>query len=215
MKVAVIGATGFVGQNLIEELNSRGHEILAIARDISQVHEKENVTAKKLDVDDVTALASALKGYGVVVSAFNAGWTNPNLYTDFLRGSKNIQHAVKESGIERLIVIGGAGSLFIDGNQVVDGPEFPEAYKQGAMAARDYLNIIKEEKDLSWTFFSPALEMHPGIDTGRTGSYRLGLDNPVFNNQGRSFLSVEDVAVIIADEVEMNKHPKQRFTAGY
>lgn len=215
MKVAVIGATGFVGKNIIEELSGRGHEILAIARDIFEVQKKENVTAKKVDVNDVTALASAVKGYDVVISAFNAGWTNPSLYNDFLTGSKNIQQAVKESGAERLIVIGGAGSLFIDGHQVVDGPEFPEVYKQGAMAARDYLNIIKKEKDLSWTFFSPALEMHPGIDTGRTGNYRLGLDNPVFNSEGRSILSVQDVAVVIAEEVETNKHPKQRFTAGY
>lgn len=215
MKVAVIGATGFVGQNLVEELSSRGHEILAIARDISAVQKKENISAKKADINDAAALASALKGYDVVVSAFNAGWTNPNLYNDFLTGSKNIQQAVKESGVERLIVIGGAGSLFIDDNQVVDGPDFPEAYKQGAMAARDFLNIIKEEKNLSWTFFSPALEMHPGINTGRTGNYRLGLDNPVFNDKGRSILSVQDLAVVIAEEVETNKHPKQRFTAGY
>ena len=215
MKVAVIGATGFAGQHLVEELSSRGHEVLAIARDISKVQEKENVTAKKADINDVTALASALKGYDVAVSAFNAGWTNPDLYNDFLTGSKNIQQAVKESGVARLIVIGGAGSLFIDGNQVVDGQDFPEAYKQGAMAARDYLNIIKEEKDLNWAFFSPALEMHPGIDTGRTEKYRLGLDNPVFNNEGRSILSVQDLAVVIAEEVETNKHPKQRFTAGY
>ncbi len=215
MKIAVIGATGFVGKSIIEELSSRGHQILAIARDISKVQANENLTAKKVDVDDVTALAATVKGYDVVVSAFNAGWTNPNLYNDFLTGSKNIQQAVKESGVERLIVIGGAGSLFIDGKQVVDSPDFPEAYKQGATAARDYLNIIKEEKDLNWTFFSPALEMHPGIDTGRTGIYRLGLNNPVLNDKGRSYLSVQDLAVVIADEVETNKHPKQRFTAGY
>ena len=215
MKVVVIGATGFVGRNLVEELSSRGHEILAIAQNISSVQKKENINSKNVDVNDVTALASSVKGFDVVVSAFNAGWTNPNLYNDFLAGSKNIQQAVKESGVKRLIIIGGAGSLFIDGNQVVDGPDFPEAYKQGAMSARDYLNIIKEEKDVSWTFFSPALEMHPGIDTGRTGNYRLGLDNPVFNNEGRSILSVQDVAVVIADEVEKNNHPRQRFTAGY
>lgn len=215
MKVVVIGATGFVGPHLVEELSSRGHEILAIARDISTVQKKENITAKKVDINDVTALASAIKGYDVVISAFNAGWANPNLYNDFLTGSKNIQQGVKESGVKRLIVIGGGGSLFIDGNQVVDSADFPESYKEGAKSARDYLNIIKQEKELSWTFFSPALEMHAGIDTGRTGNYRLGLDNPVFNEEGRSILSVQDLAIVIADEVETNKHPKQRFTAGY
>ena len=215
MKIAVIGATGFVGQNLVAEFSSRGHQVLAIARNTADIPNEENVTAKSVDVTDVAALAAAVKGYDVVVSAYNAGWANPNLYNDFLTGSKAIQQAVKEAGVPRLIVIGGAGSLFIDGHQVVDGAEFPEAYKQGAMAARDYLNTIKAEEDLSWTFFSPTLEMHPGIDTGKTGKYRLGLDNPVFNNEGRSYLSVQDLAVVIADEVEMARHPKQRFTAAY
>lgn len=215
MKIAVIGATGFVGQNLVAELSNRGHQVLAIARDTAAIPKAENTTSKKVDVADVAALAAAVKGCDVVVSAFNAGWTNPNLYNDFLTGSKAIQQAVKEAGVVRLIVIGGAGSLFMDGHQVVEGTDFPEAYKQGATAARDYLDIIKKEENLNWTFFSPALEMHPGIETGRTGNYRLGLDNPVFNEEGRSYLSVQDVAVVIADEVETARHPKKRFTAAY
>ncbi|KQC01663.1 NAD(P)-dependent oxidoreductase [Pedobacter sp. Hv1] len=215
MKVAVIGATGFVGQNLVEELSNRGHEVIAIARHAATLEGKANVTAKAADVNDVPALAAALNGAEVVVSAFNAGWTNPNLYNDFLKGSKDIQQAVKDAGVNRLIVIGGAGSLFIDGKQLVDGPDFPADYKAGATAARDYLNLIKEEKDLNWSFFSPAIEMHPGITTGRTGNYRLSLENPVFNEEGRSILSVQDLAVAIADEVENNQHSQQRFTAAY
>ncbi len=215
MKVAVIGATGFVGQNLVKELTSRGHQVIAIARNTSTLADQAEVTAQQVDVNDVQALATAVSGADVVVSAFNAGWTNPNLYNDFLKGSKDIQQAVKAAGVNRLIVIGGAGSLFIDGNQLVDGPDFPADYKAGATAARDYLNIIKAEKELNWSFFSPAIEMHPGITTGRTGNYRLGLENPVFNEEGRSILSVQDLAVAIVDEVESNKHAQQRFTAAY
>lgn len=215
MKVAVIGATGFVGQNLVKELSTRGHEVIAIARNPSVLTDQAGVSTKTVDVNDVEALANAVKGTEVVVSAFNAGWTNPELYQDFLKGSQDIQQAVKQSGVQRLIVIGGAGSLYIDGNQLVDSPDFPEAYKAGATAARDYLNIIKEEKELNWTFFSPAIEMHPGITTGRTGNYRLALENPVFNEEGRSILSVQDLAVVIADEVETNQHAQQRFTAAY
>lgn len=215
MKVAVIGATGFVGQNLTTELASRGHEVIAIARNVDSVAKNENVTVKTADVNNTASLADALKGADVVVSAFNAGWTNPNLYADFIKGSEDIQKAVKDAGVPRLIVIGGAGSLFINGEQLVDGPDFPAEYKAGATAARDYLNTIKNEKDLNWTFFSPAIEMHPGIDTGRTGNYRLGLENPVFNAEGRSILSVQDLAVVIADEVASNQHAKQRFTAAY
>ncbi|WP_199118480.1 NAD(P)-dependent oxidoreductase [Pedobacter sp. ASV28] len=215
MKVVVIGATGFVGQNLVEELANRGHEVLAIARDATKVAQKENVISQSVDVTDETALTAALKGADVVLSAFNAGWTNPNIYNDFIKGSESIQKAVKEAGVKRLVVIGGAGSLFIDGQQLVDGPNFPAEIKPGATAARDYLDLLKKEKDLDWTFFSPAIEMHQGITTGRTGKYRLGLENPVFNEEGRSILSVQDLAVAVVDEIEQNKHPKQRFTAAY
>ncbi len=122
---------------------------------------------------------------------------------------------MKASNVNRWIVIGGAGSLFIDGKQLVDGENFPAEIKPGATAARDYLNTLKEEKELNWTFFSPAIEMHAGVTIGRTGKYRLGLENPVFDDAGKCVLSVEDLAIVIADEVESNKHPRQRFTAAY
>ena len=215
MKVAVIGATGFVGQNLVNELAERGHEVLAISRNTEKVIQKEHVTAKSVDVTNEQALAEAIDGYDVVVSAFNPGWTNPNIYNDFIKGAEAIQAGVKASNVNRLIVIGGAGSLFIDGQQLVDGENFPAEIKPGATAARDYLNTLKEEKELNWTFFSPAIEMHPGITIGRTGKYRLGLENPVFDEAGKCVLSVQDLAIVIADEVESNKHPRQRFTAAY
>ena len=215
MKVAVIGATGFVGQNLVNELAERGHEVLAIARNTEKIIQKERVVAKRVDVTDEQALAEAINGYDVVVSAFNAGWTNPNIYNDFIKGAEAIQAGVKASNVNRLIVIGGAGSLFIDGQQLVDGENFPAEIKPGATAARDYLNTLKEEKELNWTFFSPAIEMHPGVTIGRTGKYRLGLENPVFDEAGKCVLSVQDLAIVIADEVESNQHPRQRFTAAY
>ncbi|TDQ07522.1 NAD(P)-dependent oxidoreductase [Pedobacter metabolipauper] len=216
MKVALIGASGFVGANILTELLSRGHEVKAIVRDGSKINNNNNLlTVSEVDVFKTDALAEAVKGYDAVINAFNAGWTNPNLYDDFLNGSIAIQKAVKESGVSRFITIGGAGSLYIDGNQLVDGPDFPQDIKPGATAARDYLNILKEEKELQWTFFSPAIEMHQGIKTGRTGSYRLGLDSPVFNNEGRSILSGEDLAIVIVDELEQGKHLQKRFTAAY
>lgn len=216
MKVSLIGASGFVGSNILEELLNRGHEVTAIVRDAAKVKQSNTLlTVKEADVLNNEALTAAIEDTDAVISAYNAGWTNPNLYHDFLAGSEAIQNAVKASDVNRLIVIGGAGSLEIDGNQLVDGPDFPAEYKAGATAARDYLNLIKKEEELEWTFFSPAIEMHPGITTGRTGQYRLGTNSPVFNEEGRSILSVEDLAVVIADELESNQHPKQRFTAAY
>lgn len=214
-KVAVIGATGFVGTQIVNELVNRGYGVEAIVRDASKVQQNENVSAKSVDVNNVDELANALKGNDAVISAFNAGWTNPNLYDDFLNGSVNIENAVEKSGVKRFITVGGAGSLFIEGNQLVDGPDFPAEIKPGATAARDYLNKIKENNTLDWTFFSPAIEMHQGTAGVRTGKYRTGLENPVFNEEGRSVLSVEDVAVVLVDELEQNNHIRERFTAAY
>ncbi|WP_125723383.1 NAD(P)-dependent oxidoreductase [Flavobacterium ustbae] len=213
MKIALIGATGFVGSAILNELADRKHEITAIAR---TPKDSANVTWAAADIFNVDALAEILKGHNAVINAYNPGWTNPNIYDDFLAGSKAIQEAVKKSGIKRFITIGGAGSLYVAPDlQAVDTPDFPKEIFPGANAARHYLNIIKEEKDLDWAFFSPAFEMHAGTKTGRTGKYRLGLENPVFNEEQRSILSVEDLAVVIADEVETPKHHQVRFTAGY
>ncbi len=213
MKIAIIGASGFVGSSILNELANRNHEITAIAR-----NPKETANAKWVaaDIFNIDALAETLKGNDVVISAYNPGWSNPNIYNDAIAGAKAIQEAVKKSGVKRFITIGGAGSLFIAPNvQLIDTPQFPKEIFDGANAARHYLEIIKEEKDLDWAFFSPAIEMHQGTKTGRTGKYRLGLENPVFNEEQRSILSVEDLAVVIADEVESPKHHQVRFTAAY
>lgn len=214
-KVAVIGATGFVGKQVVNELANRGYAVNAIARDSSKVEEKDNVAAISADVNNVEDLAKVLEGNEAVINTFNAGWTNPNLYDDFLNGSRNIEKAVEQSGVKRFITVGGAGSLFIDGNQLVDGPDFPADIKPGATAARDYLNEIKQNETLDWTFFSPAIEMHQGTAGVRKGTYRTALENPVFNEEGRSILSVEDVAVALVDELEQNNFVRQRFTAAY
>lgn len=213
MKIAIIGATGFVGSNILNEVVNRNHEVTAIVRNPKTT---ENVNWVKADVFNTDELVNALKGNDVVISAYNPGWTNPNIYDDFIAGSKAIQEAVKKSGVKRYITIGGAGSLFVAPDlQAVDTPDFPKEYHAGATAARDYLNILKEEKELDWAFFSPAFEMHQGITTGRTGKYRLGLDTPVFDENNRSILSGEDLAVVIADETENPKHHQVRFTAAY
>ncbi|ASK31972.1 histidine kinase [Chryseobacterium sp. T16E-39] len=215
-KVAVIGATGFVGSHVVKELENRGYEVEAIVRDASKIEQNDKVKAKIIDVNNVDQLAEGLQGADAVISTYNAGWTNPNLYNDFLTGSENIEKAVEKSGVKRLIVVGGAGSLYTpDHVQIVDTPDFPEAYKPGATAARDYLNKIKGNNTLDWTFFSPAIEMNQANVGTRTGKYRTSLETPVFDENGRSILSVEDVAVALVDELEQNNHIRERFTAAY
>lgn len=217
MNIGLIGASGFVGTAIAKEALNRGHQVTAVVRNPEKVtFHHEHLTIEKTDVLNQQELIKAVKGKDAVVSAYNAGWTNPNLYEDFLKGSKAVQSGVKAAGVKRLITIGGAGSLEVaPGVQIVDTPDFPAAYKAGATSARDYLNVLKEEKELDWTFFSPAIEMNPESSGVRKGKYRTSLDTPVFDADHRSILSVEDLAVAIVDELEKPVHIKQRFTAGY
>ena len=217
MKLTLIGASGFVGSAVLNEALSRGHQVTAIVRHPEKITlQSEHLSVVPGDVINTMALAELIKGSDIVISAYNAGWTNPDLYNEFLKGSQSIQEAAKQSGVKRLLVVGGAGSLFIaPGVQVVDTPEFPADWKPGALAARDYLSLLQKEDQLDWTFLSPALEMHPGIPRQRTGVYRTGLDNPVFDANNKSTISVDDLAVAIIDETENPKHIRQRFTVAY
>ncbi len=216
MKVTLIGASGFVGTAILNELLQRGHRVTAIVRNPEKITPAENVTVVSANVLNETEVLNAVAGHDAVISAYNAGWTNPNLYNDFLEGSQTIQEAVKTAAVKRLIVVGGGGSLYIAPNQqIVDSEDFPKDWKPGALAARDYLNILKEEKELEWTFLSPALEMHQGTSGIRKGTYRTGLENPVFDADKRSVISVEDVAFAIVDELEKPQHIRQRFTVAY
>jgi putative NADH-flavin reductase len=217
MKIVLIGASGFVGSAILKEALDRGHEVKAVVRHPENI-KIENANLKKLKANALSAdeVAEAVKGNDAVINAYNPGWTNPNIYNEFLQGAQAIQEGVKKSGVKRLLAIGGAGSLFIaPGVQLVDSPEFPEAWKAGALAARDYLSIIKKENNLEWTFLSPAIEMHHGTSGQRKGSYRKGLDNPVFDENGRSIISVEDMAIAIIDEIERPQHIRQRYTVAY
>lgn len=217
MKLAIIGASGFVGSHLLTEALERGHKVTAIVRNPDKIRiHHPHLSVRGCDIMDTEALAPLLAGNDVVISAYNSGWTNPNIYADFLQGSHSIIRATKEAGIPRLLVVGGAGSLEIKpGLQLVDSPGFPEAFKAGATAARDLLNELKQEEELDWTFLSPAIEMSHHVKTGRTGNYRTGTDQPVFNNEKHSIISVEDLCVALMDEVEHPRFSRKRFTVGY
>jgi len=213
MKIALIGATGFVGKALLEELLSRGHQVRALQRDVAKVAARPGLEVRTVDVLAEGGFAAELQGVDAVVSAYNAGWGNPNLHDDFLRGSDAIAAAAREAGV-RLIVVGGAGSLFIaPGQQLVDSPAFPAEWKSGALAAREALNRLRADKTpLDWSFVSPAMHLEPGA---RTGQFRLGGEEPVFDAQGESRLTVADLAVAIVNELEKPQHRRARFTAGY
>lgn len=216
MKIALIGATGFVGSAILKELVSRKHNVTAIARNTDKIPENDHTIKNSVDVMNADELALAIKESDLVISAYNPGWQNPNYVEEFAKGAESIESAVEKSGVKRFIVIGGAGTLKIDGKYVVDGENFPEWLFPAANAVKNYFaNQLSKNTKLDWEFFSPAIEMHDGITTGRTGNYRYGTDSPVFDAEGKSVLSVEDLAVAIADEVDKKQFIRQQFTAAY
>ena len=216
MKIALIGATGYVGKEILNEAIQSGHQVTAIARNLKNILMPEGANKISLDVKDIAKLTEVLREHDIVVSSYNPGWENPNIYDEYLKGASAIQQATKKAGVKRLFVIGGAGSLFLnERTRVIDDPKFPKEIRPGALAASEYLEILKREKELDWTFFSPALGMAPGKPQVRRGTYRKGFDKPVFDENGKSELSVQDAAVAIIDEVENAHHLRERFTAGY
>ena len=215
MKIALIGATGFVGAPVLSELLSRGHTVTVLARNPSKLAAQSELnpglTVVAADALDAAQVAKAVAGHDAVISAYNPGWSEPKIHDLFLQGSQAILDGVKQSGVKRVLVVGGAGSLYVaPGLQLVDTPPFPAEYKQGALAARELLNRIKLENTLEWSFLSPPIGLAPGE---RTGQYRVGADD-LLPGQGDqpAGISVADLAVAIVDEMEKAQHVRRRFT---
>ena len=214
MKFAVIGATGYIGNAVVQELAARGHDVTAFARNTGKVFAAPNVRAVAADVT-AADFATQLAGFDGVVSAFNPGWTNPNIGRDFRAGYAAILAAAKSAGVPYLLIVGGAGSLYVaPGLQVIDTPEFPKEIYDGANAARDLLTELRGRNDLNWAFISPPICL--GADGGhsedRTGKYRLGGDDALMDGDAPAGISVADLAIAIADDVEQKAHLHQRFT---
>lgn len=214
MKIAVIGATGLVGNATVQELASRGHEVVGFARNVEKVFKAENVQAVQADVN-AEDFAEKLAGFDAVVSAFNGGWTNPNLAEDTERGSASILNAAKVANVPYLLVIGGAGSLYVAPDlQLVDTPNFPPEVFPAANVVRNLLTELKGLRDINWAFLSPAamFAVNP-LSFEKTGKYRLGKDDVLLNADGSpADITVPDLAVAIADDVEQKAHLFSRFT---
>jgi len=213
MKVAIIGASGQIGSFIRDEALARGHHVTAIVRHPEKITvQNPLLTVVKADIlkDKVDGL---VKGHDAVISAYNPGWDNPNIYDDEIKGYKRIIGGVKKSGIKRLLVVGGAGTLEVaPGVRVLDTASFPEQVKKGVLATAEVLSMLRKEKELEWTFLSPPASIAPGK---RTGHYRLGKDQLLKNKEGESKISTQDYAVAMLDELERPQHIRERFTVAY
>ncbi len=213
MKLALIGASGFVGAAVLQEALNRGHQVSGLVRQPENLPQHPALTALAADVHATAALAQQLAGHDAVIHAFNPGWGQADIRTQFIQGSRSIFAAVKQAGIRRLLVVGGAGSLYVaPGLQLIDTPDFPAEYQEGAEGARQALELIRAETALDWSFVSPPALLQPGE---RSGQFRLGGEQLLMNGEAPASISVADLAVAIVDELERPQHIRQRFTVGY
>jgi putative NADH-flavin reductase len=204
MKIAIIGITGRVGSRIASELLARNHQVTGIARTIDPAFvPPAGLSLQRGDTSQPAALAQQLAGHDAVISAARFVTTE----------ASDIIAAVKQAGAPRLLVVGGAASLEVaPGQLLLDAPDFPEIYKAEASAGLRFLKVLRVERELEWTFLSPPLMFEPGQ---RTGVFRLGGDELLVDEEGKSWISMEDYAVAFADEFETARHNRRRFTVGY
>ena len=203
MKIAIIGATGNVGRRLVNEALRRGHSVTAIARNTSALTPTPKLALVQADAHDPAALAAVVAGHDAVLSSVAFRMVAP----------ASLIAAVRRSGVKRYLVVGGAGSLEIaPGSLLVDSPNFPAPYKEEASKGKLFLDALRDVDDLEWTMLSPSALFVAGE---RTGTFRLGTDSLLTASDGKSWISYEDYAAAMIDEIEQPKHVRRRFTVGY
>ncbi|GAA1383325.1 MULTISPECIES: NAD(P)-dependent oxidoreductase [Peribacillus] len=207
MKIGIIGASGKAGSLILKEALTRGHEVTAIVRDEARV-QIQGASVLEKDVFDLKA--EDIKEFDVVVNAFGAAPGKEHLHVD---AGKILIEAMKGAPQTKLIVVGGAGSLFVDEAKtirVLDTPEFPKEYFATAFNQSKNLGDLQNATDIQWTFISPSAFFDP--QGNRTGGYKLGKDNLLVNSKGESYVSYADFALAVLDEIENPQHINQRFT---
>jgi len=207
MKIGIIAASGKAGSAIMKEAVSRGHEVTVFVRDASKIQDGVVRVVQK-DVFELTA--ADVKGLDAVVNAFGAPFGQEHLHVE---AGRSLIQAFQGARDTRLIVVGGAGSLYVDEAKtirVVDTPDFPDMFKATASNQAQNLQDLQTSTGIKWTFVSPSAFFNP--EGKRTGAYRTGKDNLLVNSAGESHVSYADYAIAIVDEIENPKHVNERFT---
>ncbi len=216
MKILIFGASGNVGRCLVKEALNRGHQVVGAVRDPQAVQSPDpRVTLRRGDATDRRSVAELAASVDAVVSAISPrpnarGLPVPTL----VDAARAVIAGLRDAGTKRVIAVGGAGSLQVaPGKDLVDQPGFPDAYKPEALDGRESLKIYQNEGGgLDWTLISPAIEIGPGE---RKGRYRKTADTVLMDADGKSFITFEDLAVAIVDELEHPEHIGRRFGVAY
>lgn len=215
MKVAIIGATGLLGVGMVPEAANRGHQVTALCRHPEQVPARDDVTAVACDIFETAALTAILRGLDAVIHSYSPRRDHETDRSGpHIAATRSIIAATRAAGVRRLLAVGGAGTLLLpDGSRVMDSPQFPPEYMESAISTGEVKTVlVGEADDLDWTFLAPSLFF---AECGRTGVFRLALDDALFDASGHSSISIEDYAIAMIDELEQPRHTKQRFTVGY
>lgn len=206
MKIGIIGASGKVGKLVLEESIERGHEVTAIVRNASKLS-SSNINILEKEIYDITS--EDLKDLDVVVNAFGAPLGEEESH---VKAGRALIEALKETDT-RAIIVGGAGSLYVDEAQttkLIDTPEFPEIFVPTAKGQGRNLEDLKDSKGITWTFLSPSADFD--AEGPKTKNYQAGKDNLLINSKGNSYVSYADFAFALVDEIENPQHKNERFT---
>jgi putative NADH-flavin reductase len=213
MKLFIIGATGFVGSEIVREALDRGHSVSALTRDPAQVKFGPSVSVVRGDIFDSETLAGQIAGHDAVIHSYAPSRSHPDRRGEQIRATTSIIGALKRAGVKRILAVGGAGTLETSpGVRLMDTPELPREWTMGAISTAEIKYLLEKEPDLEWTSLSPSLYLVPGE---RTGKFRLGTDQVLRDESGQSRISVQDYAVAMLDELEVPRHMRRRFTVGY
>jgi putative NADH-flavin reductase len=216
MKIVLFGATGNIGRRIAAEALRRGHEVVGVVRDPTAVTPPDpRVRLVKGDATTAADVAAAVRGADAVVSAISPrpnprGLPPPSLAAN----ARALISGLRSAGVKRVLYVGGASSLEVaPGKALADQPDFPEIYQAEAKEGREALAVWRSEGEgLDWTYLSPAVEIGPGE---RTGKYRTTDDRVLVDEKGRSFISYDDYAVAVLDELERPRHVGRRFGVAY
>jgi len=213
VKLALIGATGWIGSHVLREARERGHDVTAVLRHPGrEVSLPAEIPVTFADVKDREALATGIEGHDAVISAYRAPPDRPE---ELVTAARALIGAARDVGISRIVWIGSTATLKVPGAgiDIVDLPQFPEDWKPSGLAHRDSLRLFREEgQGLNWTHISLPRSVQDG---DRTGTYRVGGEELLLDEKGESQISTEDLAVAILDSLESSEHVAERITVAY